>query len=169
MSKFQMRLQKKSRLKKHNFRNNFAKIARKFYDLRAIFLSRILSIIKFRKVQKNATKKQTYQFGELTELMAAQFLEKKKYKIIAKRYKTKLGEIDIIAQTSQTLVFVEVKARKNQELLETILRQHQINRIRMAAQIFVAQNLQFQNYDIRFDFILFEKDLEPQHFEAFFE
>ncbi len=114
-------------------------------------------------------KKQTYQYGVEAELAAINFLQKKDYKIIAQRYKTKLGEVDIVAEIEQTLVFIEVKARKSQELIEAMLRKNQINRIRNAARFFLAKNIKYQNHDVRFDFILFEKNLEAQHFEAFFE
>lgn len=114
-------------------------------------------------------KKQTYQYGLEAELIAINFLQDKGYKILAQRYKTKLGEVDIVAEIAQTLVFIEVKARTNQELIEVILRRNQINRIRNAARFFLAKNIKYQNHDIRFDFILFNRVLEPQHFEAFFE
>lgn len=124
------------------------------------------------------TNKQTYQYGIASESLAIKFLQNKDYEIIATRYKTKVGEVDIIAKTfvdtvmqkqQPTLVFIEVKARNHQELIEVILRKSQVNRIRNAAKYFLAKNLQYQNYDIRFDFILFENSLQPQHFEAFFE
>ena len=50
--------------------------------------------------------------GQCGEDAAAEFLKKKKYKIIERNYKNKIGEIDIIARTKTDLVFVEVKARK---------------------------------------------------------
>ena len=43
--------------------------------------------------------------------MAARFLKKRGYKIIARNHRTRSGEIDIIAREGETLVFVEVKAR----------------------------------------------------------
>jgi len=49
--------------------------------------------------------------GRSGEAMAAKFLQKKGYKIITKNYRCRFGEIDIIAQDKNTLVFVEVKAR----------------------------------------------------------
>ena len=114
-------------------------------------------------------KKQTYQYGLDAELAAIEFLQNKDYKIIAKRYKTKFGEVDIIAKTGQTLIFIEVKARTSQELIEVILRKNQINRIKNTALFFIAENINYQNHDIRFDFILFNKDQGIQHFEGFFE
>lgn len=50
--------------------------------------------------------------GELGEKAAADFLATNGYKIIATRYRCKIGEIDIIAWQGSTLVFVEVKTRR---------------------------------------------------------
>ena len=55
------------------------------------------------------SKKDVGNFGEDT---AAKFLIKNKYKIIETNYKTKLGEIDIICENKDYIVFVEVKTRK---------------------------------------------------------
>lgn len=49
--------------------------------------------------------------GEKGEKIAARFLEKKGYTIIAKNFQTRFGEIDIICQNKQYLVFAEVKTR----------------------------------------------------------
>lgn len=51
------------------------------------------------------------QFGQKAEDMAARYLKKHGYKIIARNHRTRSGEIDIIARDGETLVFVEVKAR----------------------------------------------------------
>ncbi len=51
------------------------------------------------------------QFGQKAETMAARFLKRRGYKIIERNYRTRSGEIDIIARDGDTLVFVEVKAR----------------------------------------------------------
>lgn len=50
--------------------------------------------------------------GRLAENKAAGFLRQKGYKILCANYRTKLGEIDIIAKDKDTLVFVEVKSRQ---------------------------------------------------------
>jgi putative endonuclease len=53
------------------------------------------------------------RLGQRGEGLAATFLRKKGYKIIAQNYKTSIGEIDIIARDRETLVFVEVKTRES--------------------------------------------------------
>ncbi len=53
------------------------------------------------------------QFGKESEALAVKLLKKDGYKIVEKNYRTKLGEIDIIAKEKKTIVFVEVKARKS--------------------------------------------------------
>jgi putative endonuclease len=52
------------------------------------------------------------KFGEKGESIAARYLKKNGYKILEKNYRTKLGEIDIIAKDRDTIVFVEVKSRR---------------------------------------------------------
>ena len=56
------------------------------------------------------------QLGQDGESLAAQFLKKHGYKIIEQNYRTKLGEIDIIAKDKESLVFVEVKARSTNRI-----------------------------------------------------
>jgi putative endonuclease len=51
-------------------------------------------------------------FGEMGEALACQELERRGYSIIARRYRRRRGELDIIARDGATLVFVEVKARR---------------------------------------------------------
>lgn len=52
------------------------------------------------------------QFGRSSEARAARHLKKNGYRILEQNYRTPVGEIDIIAKDGQTLVFVEVKARR---------------------------------------------------------
>ncbi len=52
------------------------------------------------------------KFGKFGENLAARHLKKLGYKIICQNYRTKLGEIDIIAKKDDTIVFVEVKSRR---------------------------------------------------------
>lgn len=51
-------------------------------------------------------------FGNSAETKAAQYLQKKGYTILERQYNTVFGEIDLIAQDGDEIVFVEVKARR---------------------------------------------------------
>lgn len=53
------------------------------------------------------------QLGQQGERAVVEYLQKKKFKVLATNYSTRLGEIDIIAQYQDLLVFVEVKTRTN--------------------------------------------------------
>lgn len=56
-------------------------------------------------------KKPTNKIGAIAENFAADFLSKKGYKIVGRNFRSRFGEIDIIALHDSLLVFVEVKAR----------------------------------------------------------
>ena len=53
--------------------------------------------------------------GDFGEYVAADFLEAKGYRILEKNFQVKGGELDIIAETRDFLIFVEVKTRKNEK------------------------------------------------------
>ena len=53
------------------------------------------------------------RLGERGEGLAVRFLKKKGYRIIRRNYKTRRGEIDVIAGDGETLVFIEVKTRES--------------------------------------------------------
>jgi len=60
-------------------------------------------------------KKTTLPTGRLGESLAAEFLTRRRYVIVAKNYRKPYGEVDIIARDGDTLVFVEVKTRQSLE------------------------------------------------------
>lgn len=80
--------------------------------------------------------------GAWGEEQAAEFLRRKRYKIVAAGYRCRFGEIDLIARYRHYLVFVEVKLRKSAEFaraLEYVDRRKQ-DRIRATASMYLAQN-----------------------------
>ena len=52
------------------------------------------------------------RFGKFGEDLAARHLKKQGYRLLCKNYRTRFGEIDIIAKDGDTIVFVEVKSRR---------------------------------------------------------
>lgn len=80
--------------------------------------------------------------GAWGEALAAEYLRKKRYRIVAAGYRCRFGEIDLIAQNRKYLVFVEVKLRKTAdfaEAFEYVDRKKQ-DRIRTTASLYLAQN-----------------------------
>lgn len=112
--------------------------------------------------------KKTYKFGILAEKIAILFLQLKGYKILQSRFKTRAGEVDIIAKKSNIIIFIEVKARKGNYLIEEVLRKSQISRIRRAAEIFISKKPKYHNSNLRFDFIEVGKFFIPKHHKNFF-
>lgn len=99
------------------------------------------------------------QFGKKSESLAVRHLKKNKYKILEKNYRTKAGEIDIIARDRDTLAFIEVKARRSDEYghpKEAVTRQKQ-KKISLVAMQYLKETRQsdararFDVVSIRFD------------------
>lgn len=108
----------------------------------------------------------SYYFGLFAEIISSLYLSIKFYKILARRLKTPFGEIDIVAKKSNTLVFIEVKARNNTKYIDFISLK-QINRIEKAAQYFLLKEKKYQNYNIRFDAIILNSFFYPKHFRNY--
>lgn len=51
--------------------------------------------------------------GAWGEAVAAEFLQKKRYRLVAANYRTRFGEIDLVVENKKYLIFVEVKLRKS--------------------------------------------------------
>jgi putative endonuclease len=93
-------------------------------------------------------------FGMWGEAKARSFLFQKGYKILAAHYRLKIGEIDIIAQDGETIVFVEVKTRRNDDYgtpAEAVNFRKQ-RKIKMTA-LGYLQRLSLQDKPVRFDVI----------------
>jgi len=93
-----------------------------------------------------------FKKGIKAERFAALFLMIKGYKILEKRYKTPVGEIDLIARRGNTVAFIEVKARKNITLAKESITPHQRRRIERAASLYNSKLS--SNNILRFDAIL---------------
>ncbi len=78
--------------------------------------------------------------GAWGEALAAQYLRKKKYRIIDSSYRSKYGEIDLIACNKKYLVFVEVKLRKSDKFAEgrEFVDFYKQNRIRSTAAMYLT-------------------------------
>lgn len=84
----------------------------------------------------------TKLLGTWGEALAAEYLRKKHYRILASGYRSRFGEIDLIVQNRKSLVFVEVKLRKSDayaKAREYVDRKKQ-DRLRLTASLYLAEN-----------------------------
>ena len=91
-------------------------------------------------------KRNHYWRGLLAEYVAALYLFFKGYRLRAHRYKTPVGEIDLIASRGKTLIIIEVKLRQNMDAALSAISPASQKRILNAAKWYMAQN-KFHNYD----------------------
>jgi putative endonuclease len=92
--------------------------------------------------------------GVWGELLAVGALLVRGYRIIGRRVRSKLGEIDIIAVKGRRLAFVEVKFRETIELAEAAITDRQIDRIAAAAESWTWRHKAYRNHEIGLDAIL---------------
>jgi putative endonuclease len=97
------------------------------------------------------------------------FLIAKGYRILARRFKTPLGEIDIIARRRRALVFVEVKARERADEAAEAVTERGKRRIVAAAELWLARNPADAQREIRFDVMLVIPGKIPQHIPNAFD
>lgn len=91
--------------------------------------------------------------GAWGEALAADYLRKKHYKLLATGYRSRFGEIDLIAFNRKYLVFVEVKLRKSAKFADAreFVDLRKQERLRTTAEIYLSQNPTF--LQPRFDVI----------------
>lgn len=96
------------------------------------------------------------QFGQQSEQFIVEYLKNQNFSIVACNYKKFFGEIDIIAQKNDLLVFVEVKARKNSKIsLHNLVTYPKQQKIVQVARFFISQNYAMaQDKILRFDVAL---------------
>ena len=91
------------------------------------------------------------------------------YAIAARRFKSRVGEIDIVARRGAELVFVEVKARNRLDDAAQSVTPRQQRRIVAAAEAWLADHPDDGTCDIRFDVILVARNGRTEHIAAAFD
>ena len=94
-------------------------------------------------------------FGDQSEDAAAKFLNKMGYRIQQRNYRTRRGEIDIVAYDGDTLVFVEIKARRSFSFGEVHYAVDKKKRIKLSnlARYYIYRH-QLKDQPCRFDLVL---------------
>jgi putative endonuclease len=110
-----------------------------------------------------------FRTGLSAESRAAAYLIAKGFRILSRRWKSPLGEIDIVARRRGLLIFVEVKARATLDDAAEAVTQRQQRRVAQAAEVWLAANPKTAFTDARFDAILVAPGKLPRHIPAAFE
>lgn len=117
------------------------------------------------------------RLGSAGEAFAAAWLKQRGYAILAQNWRTRTGEIDIIAEKEKTLIFFEVKTLPHTSFsdLDIIVGSRKQERICRTAKYFLLTHRQYNEMHVRFDVLvlLFDprqmENAEPVHLENAFE
>ena len=110
-----------------------------------------------------------FRTGLSAESRAAAWLIAKGYRILARRFRTPHGEIDIVARRRQLLAFIEVKARASLDEAAYAVTPRQQQRIIDAAQGWLMAHPEHANFELRFDAMLIAPRRLPRHLLAAFD
>jgi len=110
-----------------------------------------------------------FRTGLSAESRAAAYLMAKGYRILAKRFRTPHGEIDLVAKRWNLLAFVEVKARATLDDAALAVTPRQQARIVDAAQAWLVMHPEHADFELRFDAILIAPRHLPRHVLAAFD
>ena len=102
-------------------------------------------------------------FGRRGEDLAAWLLRLKLYRIRATRFKTPVGEIDLVAERFGVTVFIEVKTRGADDSERTALEAVNRQRIVRAAEFYLARHPALAGHPLRFDVIFLAPGRWPRH------
>jgi putative endonuclease len=121
------------------------------------------------KARVDGRRQAAFRLGLSAESRACAFLLAKGYRIAARRWKSPVGEIDVVARRRNILVFVEVKARERLDDAAEAVTERQRRRIIAAAQAWLAAHPEDVLRDIRFDAVLVAPRRLPRHLVAAFD
>ncbi len=119
--------------------------------------------------ERTALRREAERRGRRAESLAAWFLRLKGYRLLARRYKTPAGEIDLVMRRGRTVVFVEVKQRPDETAgLEAVTPSGR-RRIARAAAMWLSRHPGAATMDQRFDVVLALPGRFPRHLAAVFD
>jgi putative endonuclease len=115
-----------------------------------------------------AKRLRAYRRGHRGEWLAALTVMLKGFRIVARRYRTKLGEIDLIARRGDLVLIIEVKVRATLiEAMDAIARQSE-RRIEAAADLWLSRQPDYGRLSVRFDMVAVLPRRWPVHVENVF-
>lgn len=108
-------------------------------------------------------RRRAFRRGHVAEFVAALYLLAKGYRVLAVRYRTKVGEIDIIARKRDLVICVEVKARRSEESAVFAVTGAAQRRIRAASDLWLARQRDAHRLSVRYDIIAVLPWRVPRH------
>jgi len=111
---------------------------------------------------KITTGKVSYHSGQAAEYQVARHDEKDGWQVLQHRYKNVAGEIDLVLQRGDTVLFVEVKRARTHDIAASRISLQQIARIKRCAEMFIADYCDQQNLGVRLDAALVDEKGEIQ-------
>lgn len=113
---------------------------------------------------RNDKRRKAERRGQAAEYWAALYLLLRGYRILAIRYRTRLGEIDLIARKRDIVAIVEVKARSSGEGAVYAVGLRSQQRIRAAADLWLSRRKDVGHLSLRFDIVAVLPRRMPRHF-----
>ena len=110
-----------------------------------------------------------FRTGLSAENRAAAYLMAKGYRILARRFRTPYGEIDLVARKRNLLAFIEVKARASLDDAAYAVTPRQQSRIIDAAKAWLMTHPEHAEFELRFDAMLIAPRRLPRHLLAAFD
>ena len=111
---------------------------------------------------KTTTGKVSYHAGQAAEFQVARHYERDGWHVLQHRFKNAAGEIDLVLRRNATVLFVEVKRARTHDIAASRISLQQIATISQSAEIFVAEHLSGQNFEMRLDAALVDQKGEIQ-------
>lgn len=118
---------------------------------------------------RKTRRQKAYRAGLLAEWLAMASLLLRGYRILAWRYRSPVGEVDIIAAKNTTLIAIEVKFRTAQDNDEKLINTHQKSRIAGSVNYFRMTKPYLLRYNVRIDAIIIKPLLRMRHVQQAWE
>jgi putative endonuclease len=113
-------------------------------------------------------RQQAERRGRYAEVIALWYLRAKGYRLLARRFKSPQGEVDLIMRKGETTAFIEVKARKTIDDAVISVTTYQSKRISSACATWMSRDPKAAAGYCRFDIVAVPASLWPTHIENAF-
>ena len=113
--------------------------------------------------RSSRSRRRAWRFGRAAEGLCAWHLRLRGYRILARRFRTPMGEIDIIARRGGTVAVIEVKARSDLASAAESVSPRQRRRIARAVESFLSTRRDCAGLGLRFDVMLVRPWALPRH------